>query len=179
MGAGAGSRRNTVLDVLRPQDFIGVCRLGGGQFWKTGLCVINFQKLGYTSSISLICQAGQFLALDGQSSCRFLRTVWAVGQEDLVVVTSHSVNISRPGCIPYQLSGFLAPCLDPIPKHFGSEGVHRVISTYSSGAIGRTVTCTRPHNAQPRPLTPRPVLVPVPHHCPPPVLVPVPLHCPS
>jgi hypothetical protein len=31
---------------LRLQAFIGVCRDGDGKFWKTGLCVINSQRLG-------------------------------------------------------------------------------------------------------------------------------------
>jgi hypothetical protein len=31
MGRWAGSRRSSALRVLRPQDFIGVCRHGGGQ----------------------------------------------------------------------------------------------------------------------------------------------------
>jgi hypothetical protein len=59
--------------------------------------IINFQRLGYSSSTPLSCQVEQFLTVDGQiGAVIFHRGLWV--SKTLLHVTSHPFNVSSPGC---------------------------------------------------------------------------------
>jgi hypothetical protein len=63
-------QKECCLEVPKPQGFFGVCRDRCGQSLKTGLCVINSQRLGYVSSTPPTCgggKSGEILASDGQT----------------------------------------------------------------------------------------------------------------
>jgi hypothetical protein len=48
-GGGAGSRRSTVLEVARPQAFMGAVDMGVVSPGKLGQCVINFLRWSHGS----------------------------------------------------------------------------------------------------------------------------------
>jgi hypothetical protein len=55
-----------VLEVLRPQAFVGIYRDGGGQAWKTDYYVINSETGPQVIDTSHMSGRGA-LALDGQT----------------------------------------------------------------------------------------------------------------
>jgi hypothetical protein len=74
-----------LLEDPGPQAFPEVCRCGGVQSWKTGLCVVNSQRLDQVSSTSTY-RMGQIMALLSQTG---VVVFWGV-QGD---------RSGRPGCM--------------------------------------------------------------------------------
>jgi hypothetical protein len=122
-----------VLGDLRPQAFIGVCRHGDGQSWKTGLNVINFQR--HHQLLSHVYRTGEFLALVCQiRAVIFHKLQGPKFSKTLLYVISCSVMSAIQDVIPYwhrsQPSGFQTPCLTPMSLRGGTrQDIREVIGS--------------------------------------------------
>jgi hypothetical protein len=91
--------------VPRPQVLLGFVKDGVGESWKTGLSVINSQRMGYVLLIPPVCWAVGVFGLGWSDwGYHFLWALEASGQQDPAVCQSHSVSISSLECDSLSIS---------------------------------------------------------------------------